>query len=327
MNKDPVVCVVVLNWNNAAVTIRCLESLLMSEYSDLHLVICDNGSTDASLDRIESWARVRAIACMKFDKEDVLNHYGSGPDVRLTLIQNGENLGYARGNNVGIRFALRHAADYVLVLNNDTTVSPTAIANLVTFGLMYPDAALMAPKIMQATADGYQVSEPDGWLRSPKLSACLIPAWLTLRIATSAEDVSKELPFRIYYAPGCAMMFHSETFAQVGLFDEMTFLYYEEFIMAEKLKRANLITYYVPDAVVNHLHGATTSKITPAHKYIHAVKSQKYYFSQYQATCWLALAALSMKVTFAYLYRAIRDPRYRRNLMFFFRNYYFSAAD
>jgi GT2 family glycosyltransferase len=240
----------------------------------------------------------------------------------MVLIKNGENLGYARGNNVGIRFALSRKADYVFVLNNDTTLSPSAISQLVTFGRLYPDAALMSPRIFQPLAGGIIDSGPSGLLKSPLLSLNFMPSWLNLRADPASNDLSETSPLRLYYAPGCAMMFRSGTFTTVGLFDEKTFLYYEEFIMGEKLKRAGLVTYYVPDAEVYHLQGATTAKITPAHKYIYAVKSQKYYFSHYQQIGWLPMAALSLKVTLAFLFRAIINDGYRRNLMRFLRSYY-----
>jgi GT2 family glycosyltransferase len=208
------------------------------------------------------------------------------------------------------------------VLNNDTTIHRSALSHLVTFGTLHPDAALMAPRIFQPSGGRFVDSGPSGLLSPPDLRLSLMPPWLNLRPYPAGKDMSDTAPLRLYCSPGCAMMFRSRTFAEVGLFDEQTFLYYEEFIMGEKLKRAGLITYYVPDAEVYHLHGATTAKITPAQKYIYAVKSQKYYLMHYKRIGRLLMAAVSLKVTLAFLIRVMLDDGYRVNLMRFLRSYY-----
>src|SRR3954453_12196768 len=94
--NHPLIIIVVLNWNGCADTIECLESVRALDYPNFRTVLVDNGSTD------------RTVVATR-------QHF---PDVHI--IQNGRNLGYAAGNNVGIRYALRQGADYILILNNDT---------------------------------------------------------------------------------------------------------------------------------------------------------------------------------------------------------------
>ena len=95
---QPKVTVIILNWNGKEDTLECLASVKKIDYSNFEIVLVDNGSVDDSV-------------------EAVSEHY---PDV--TLLQTGDNLGYAGGNNVGIRYALDNKAEYVLLLNNDTVV-------------------------------------------------------------------------------------------------------------------------------------------------------------------------------------------------------------
>ena len=97
------VYILILNWNNGADTIDCVRSCLSLEGQDGHILVIDNGSTDGSV------AEIRKT-------------YPT-----LEIIQTGENLGFAGGNNVGIRHALERDADYVWLLNNDTTAEPQAL--------------------------------------------------------------------------------------------------------------------------------------------------------------------------------------------------------
>src|SRR5882762_1861997 len=103
----PPVYVLVLNWNNWRNTNECLASLRGLDYEDYTVLALDNGSTDDSLQRIRE----------RF------------PEVEIMEL--GENLGYAKGNNMGIRAALERGAEYVWILNNDTTVDPKALVAMV----------------------------------------------------------------------------------------------------------------------------------------------------------------------------------------------------
>src|SRR5947199_350495 len=111
LNSSPKVACVVLNWNRWADTIECVNALKECIYPQLSLIIVDNGSTDDSLARIRS------------------------AHPKVLLLESGKNLGFAGGNNIGIRYALAHGADYVWLLNNDTTPAPDAVAALVAKAL------------------------------------------------------------------------------------------------------------------------------------------------------------------------------------------------
>lgn len=106
----PKVSTIVLNWNNAADTGKCITSLLEQDYKNVDIFVVDNGSTDGS-------GRV------------LQRRFGTISNIKLILLK--ENTGFAEGNNVGIRRALENAADYVLMLNNDVVVTPHCIATLV----------------------------------------------------------------------------------------------------------------------------------------------------------------------------------------------------
>src|SRR5664279_2479168 len=96
--------IILLNWNGWQDTIACVESCRKLSYPNFRILIVDNGSTDNS----EAILRERL------------------PDIEL--LQTGANLGFAGGNNVGIRHALAQGADYVWLLNNDTVVDAEALS-------------------------------------------------------------------------------------------------------------------------------------------------------------------------------------------------------
>ena len=105
--RQPLVAIVVLNWNGLHDTLKCFESLETITYPDYELMLVDNGSTDGS------------AACLRARYPDI------------AIIENKENLGFAEGNNVG-KHALAKRTHYVLLLNNDTIVAPAFLDALVT---------------------------------------------------------------------------------------------------------------------------------------------------------------------------------------------------
>ena len=143
------VYVIIVNWNGWRDTIACLESLFRSDCEELTVVVCDNASNDGSLDLIKKWAAGQLD--IQYDTSlsggggarrisRALSFLDVAPDsphleatgVQLVLIQTGGNLGFAGGNNVGIRFALSQAdCEYLWLLNNDTVVAPDALSHLV----------------------------------------------------------------------------------------------------------------------------------------------------------------------------------------------------
>jgi GT2 family glycosyltransferase len=161
----PPVYILILNWNGVADTLECLESVFRSDYPSFRVIVCDNSSEDGSVEQIEAWAEgkidvalpdgkpLSRYPCMPLAKPIPLVIHdrcgaekGGGPadtDARLVIIRNGDNLGYAAGNNVGLRY-IRARDDFAFVwlLNNDTVVTPGALSALVRRMVERPEAGL-----------------------------------------------------------------------------------------------------------------------------------------------------------------------------------------
>ena len=167
---DPKVAIVILNWNGWRDTIECLESLRRTEYSSYWIVLVDNGSQDDSLAKIREYCsgqlRVESrffqwdsankpITILDYTRKEALAGGGkeslmSGLDAnrRLILIRNEKNYGFAEGNNIGIRYALKaFDPDYIMLLNNDTVVDPHFLAELMTVAGSDDKIGILGPKM------------------------------------------------------------------------------------------------------------------------------------------------------------------------------------
>lgn len=124
---EPLVHVLVINWNGREHLEECFETLLKSDYANLRIVLVDNASDDGSV----SFVRER------FDG-----------DARVDVLELERNFGWSGGNNAGIERALEAGADYVFLINNDTATEPGAIGHMVTAAEGDPSIGALAPKLL-----------------------------------------------------------------------------------------------------------------------------------------------------------------------------------
>jgi GT2 family glycosyltransferase len=229
---NPLIYLIVLNWNNYPDTLRCLESLAHVQEPPFCVIVVDNGSDDGS----ETHIRARF------------------PDV--TLLQTGQNLGYAGGNNVGIRYALEQGADYVGILNNDVTVAPRFLGHLSNVLQDYENVGVATPLIAE-------MAHPERvWALGAEMR------WRAgdaerLHIGDPVQMWTDHAPFEIDIAPGTAMLAKREVFERVGFLDELYYLYFEEVDWCLHVRQAKYGIYAVPHAVVSHKVSATLGPTSP----------------------------------------------------------------
>lgn len=249
-----VYCVLV-NWNGFRDTIECLATLLPVLQGNAGVIVCDNDSSDRSLDRIAEWALEHSPEweLVALDQAAVLR--GVKPQTgKLYVIQNGANLGFAGGNNVGVRLALNDlACRYVWLLNNDTAVDanslPAAVARMeedATIGicgstLLYHHNQQMVQALGGATYNRFSGKSRHIGAFAP-LSA----------VPTDPAAAEKSMS----YVVGAAMLVRREFIEQVGLMREDYFLYCEEIDWATR-GQGRFRLGYAPESVVFHKEGAT----------------------------------------------------------------------
>ena len=194
--KRPLVYIIILNWNGWRDTLECVASCRKLAYENARIVVIDNGSTD--------------------DSETILRQ--DLPDVEL--IQSGSNLGFAGGNNVGMRLALQRGAEYIWLLNNDTTVDPYALNTLV-------EAAEQDRRIGIVGSLIYTFSEPrtvwfaGGFWKFGKL-------FFTIRAADDSGGAHFDRVEEVEFITGCSLLIRAETVRDIDMLDEKYFLYWED---------------------------------------------------------------------------------------------------
>ena len=196
---------ITLNWNHAQDTIACLHSLAAQTYPHLKLIAVDNGSEDDSVAQIQA-------AC---------------PLAQLVLNQ--DNLGFAGGMNRGMEYALAQGADYIFLLNNDTYLAPDALEQLMAHA--GPDIGMLAPII-------YYADDPRRvWSLGGQVHPWTVETIHTVRGQLDQGQWPTVMP--VDFVPGCAMLLPRAVCQQVGLFDEGFFMYYEDFDLCLRIRRAN----------------------------------------------------------------------------------------
>jgi len=270
IGRSPRLGVVLVNWNGWADTIECLETVLRSTIP-LRVVVVDNASTDGSPDRIADWAAgtLRAVAAsaaqahfsvpalskpIAFRRLTAAEAESTVPDdATVTLVDSGGNLGFAGGNNIGLRFLQRNAAvDYYWLLNNDTVVQPGAAGAL----LARMDAShnvgmcgtvvryYYRPAVVQAL-NGSRFSVLSG-------QSCGIGEGQSASIPFDAAEVARETDFVL----GASLAVSRNFLKQVGPMAEEYFLYYEEIDWAYR-NAGRFATAFAHGAIVYHKEGGS----------------------------------------------------------------------
>lgn len=253
--------IILVNWNGWRDTLECLESLLLLDYPDFRIVICDNGSDDGSLERIAGWVGERGVTLARFQREG-----GSAVlcgDPLITLIDIGENLGFAGGNNVGIRHALARGAAYCWLLNNDTVVEPDALSQLVA--RMRQDASVgICGSTLRLYHDRDRIQALGGgfyyrWLGVP---------WHYGRCTRWNRSAGLQLraEARMNYVEGASMLVSRDFLERVGLLNEEYFLYFEEADWALRGRGRFALGYAAGSVVYHKVGGSIGTSSNPSRK-------------------------------------------------------------
>ncbi|MEZ5672397.1 MAG: glycosyltransferase family 2 protein [Thiotrichaceae bacterium] len=252
------VCIILLNWQNGQDTLACLNSLIQLDSSiDFSIIVCDNDSQDDSVAQITHWAQQHFpqdyLTIPPTQNAAYLGKNLSNNHAKLTLIQTGSNLGFAGGNNVGIRYALTNpTCEYLWILNNDTTVAQNALETLYTCAQQRPHIALFGSTIV----DFYRPTVVQC------AGGCRYFPWLTRFQNVWGE---KSLDFvstqseteKLDYIYGASMFLRVAAVRQVGLLNEEYFLFYEELDYTRRLAQHGQTIGWCKLSLVYHKCSAT----------------------------------------------------------------------
>jgi len=229
MSDKYLVYAVVLAWNHIDVTLECLESLSMSTYPNLRIVVVDNGSNDNT-------------------SVEAVRHYSNIEVVRII-----DNVGIARGYNQGINFALEHNADYVIALNNDTIVAPEMITELVKAIQSHPKAGIVSPKIYHFYGDKTRL-----WCAGAKWQR--FPPCIKLIGSNASDSVRFCQEFKLSYVTSCCILISRDALEKVGLFDPAYYFYYDDWDLSERYLASGYEIWFIPTAHIWHKVSVSTLK-------------------------------------------------------------------
>ncbi len=224
----PATTIVVLTWNGTADTVACLRSVCPQLGTEDRILVVDNGSTD------DVEAAILPI------------------DPRIEFVSNGRNLGFAGGNNVGLRSALAGNAEWVFVLNNDTVLDPGTLDALVrgaeALRRSCPAIAVVQPVLVRATA-------PDV-IDSCGQQLGRLPSAQDLAAGRPVASLPNE-PVEIFGTCGAATLVHREALRAAGLFDEALFVLFEDTDLAFRLRASGHRAALLPAVRVRHRRGVS----------------------------------------------------------------------
>jgi GT2 family glycosyltransferase len=262
---QPDLSVIILSYNTRDLTLACLSSFLNEPDPAIQIetIVVDNCSTDNSVNDIRS----------------------QFPYVRI--IVNTENLGFARGNNVGFAAA---TGRYLFALNSDTEVAPGALRELVVFMDSNPTAGACSPMLVNSDGSLQPTGRPlpTVWSLFVDMTR-LWRLWKKDLYEQPGRDYSQIV--QVGEISGAAMCLRRDAYEKTGGFDPNIVMYYEDVDLCKRISDLGYTIYYVPSARVMH-HWGGSSKRASAYTYIAGQNSTRYYFRKHHGH--VAAAAVSI---------------------------------
>jgi GT2 family glycosyltransferase len=226
----PLVSVVIPNWNGKKYLETCITSLLNQSYDNIEIIVVDNASTDDSVEYLQK----------------------NFPQVKV--IRHNQNMGFGAANNAGIRLA---QGNYMMMLNNDTRLEPNCIEEL--------KKSIEKDRKYGACASKILLEKENNLLDVAGIDVCLDGLAIGRGRLESGDQFNKEE--EVFFASDCACLYKKEMLDDIGLtneiYDEDFFAYADETDMGWRAQLAGWKCIYNPQAVVYHLHSASSSSYSP----------------------------------------------------------------
>ena len=216
----PLVYVLTLNWNGKRWLGECLSSVLELDYPNFEVVVIDNGSTDGSVEFVRENYPVAQV------------------------VENGQNLGYARGFNAGLEYGYAHGADYFLIMNNDAVIDPGALSALVETAQSQPRAGFVSGKVYWY--DRPRVLQTVGKVEGPdRLSG--------IDLGVDEEDNGQyDAVQERAFLDDIFTLVPRQLYEETGGYDPQFFLQCEELDWQLRARKSGWKLYYTPDAKLWH---------------------------------------------------------------------------
>lgn len=245
MKQKPKVSIIVLNWNGKEDTIECIDSIVQITYPNYEIILVDNASTDGSAQYFREYYK------------------------EIKIIENRENLGFAEGNNVGIREALKQKANYILLLNNDTIVDPSFLEHLIEVGESDDSIGILSP-IIYYYDDRNKIQycgEKVNWYKGKLTKINLV----------SKGVIQSEI------ICGASMLIKKETIEKIGLLPTEYFMLWEDIDYSIKALKNNIKNVYVTKSKIWHKGSVSIGGISSPFRMRYTIRNRIILWKKYSS--------------------------------------------
>lgn len=265
--KKTKVAIIILTINSPEMVVDTLESIskLKTDNLDLSCVVVDSSSDNLTRDRIKDY---------------------SFKNINYKYIQTFKNLGFAGGNNVGIKYALGSGPDYVLVLNDDMIVSGDLLKKLVTFMDLKNEVGIVSPKIYFAKGhefhkNRYKESEKGKviWYAGGLIDWDNI--YTSHRGVDEADKGQYNREIETDIASGACMLIRSGVFKKTGYINDEYFLYWEDADFSRQVIKEGFKVYYYPKTHVWHKVSASAGGSGSSSNDYYLIRNRLYFALRY----------------------------------------------
>lgn len=277
-------------------TLSCITSLNNSFYNSSFFVIVDNASNKQERNRL---------------------YKASVSQKNCKYIQANTNLGFSSGNNIGIKYAINHNADFILLLNNDTIVTPAFLSNLLdTYQKVsekqQTDKLIFSPKI------NYFYDKKKIWFCGGMWNKY---TGRTTHIGINEKDDGQyKDPFRVSFLSGCCILIPAQAIKEVGLMSEDYFLYCEDTDYSLRLMDAGYQLWVDPSSLIYHKVSASTGGNASDTYTYYSVRNKQYLIDKFIKIFYRPLSRAYSKLEIRHkvkkgeykqdvVYRALRDHK------------------
>jgi GT2 family glycosyltransferase len=249
-NHHPLVSIILVNYNASFLTLECIKSIFSINYQNFKIIVVDNNSS------IEDYNNI--LNTVKQFNWDIL------------LFRNKMNAGFASACNIGIDLAKQNQSDFILLLNNDTSVKETFLEELIKFAQITKKDCVISSMILYSESL-HKVWFAGGYISKFKASG----------FHTRSTNHINTFAFETDFLSGCCMLIPASVIDTVGKLSEEYFLYLEDVDYCTRLKHSDVKMYVVPSSVIYHKVSATTRKYSSQLPLYYNSRNRLYFSKKY----------------------------------------------
>lgn len=278
--------VAILNYNNFNNTINCLSSVLeFYRQEEIIVALVDNGSNNKSISSICKYLTSNLIEFTELNSDEINNKV----DNNVVILKSKLNVGYAQGNNFAIKFLLNQNVNFIQILNNDILLNKNILKPLIDCLNTNPDIGMISPLLLDEknNIDYNCCRKNPSDLNFILQSLRFLNFSIINKLAANKYYYSKNIKSKIQIIKcdlisGACILAKADLWRKIDGFDPNTFLYYEENILFEKLRKLNLTMAILKTVEAIHLGGKSTNNILNTRLLKIEYSSLIYYLTNYR---------------------------------------------